>query len=161
MQRHPRPTTERLFSWRMIGWSVFQGGAAFAMLASLYLVASNRGMPEPEVRALIFFALIAIILALVLINRSFSTSLVRALTRGNTALRYVLLAIAAVSAAIMFLPAVQRMLRFEHLRFVDLLLAGAVGAVLLVLLEALKPFAKRAILGVPTAIAARSVLSAP
>ena len=149
MRRKPRPSSERLFSWRMIGWSVFQGGLAFAMLASLFLVASFRGMPEPEVRALTFFPLIAVILALVLINRSFSTSLLQAVTRGNAAFRYVLAAIAAVSAGIMFIPAVQRLLHFEHLRFVDLLVAAPIGAALLLSLEALKPFAKRAILGRP------------
>jgi len=146
MRRKPRPSAERLFSWRMIAWSVFQGGLAFVLLAGLFLAATARGMPEAEVRALTFFALIASIMALILINRSFSTSLLRALSRGNTALRYVFAAIGAVTAAILFIPAVQKLLQFEYLRWTDLLLAGAVGAVLLVALELLKPFAKRAIL---------------
>jgi Ca2+-transporting ATPase len=146
MRRKPRPSTERLFSWRMIAWSVLQGGLAFALLGGLFLAASMRGMPEPEVRALIFFALIAAIMALILINRSFSTSLMRALSRGNAALRYVLAAIAAVSAAILFIAPVQKLLHFENLKAIDLLLAAAVGVVLLVALELLKPFAKRAIL---------------
>ena len=32
MQRPPRPPNERLFSWDMIGWSLLQGGLAFALL---------------------------------------------------------------------------------------------------------------------------------
>jgi Ca2+-transporting ATPase len=146
MRRNPRSTKERLFSLRMIGWSVAQGGIAFVMLATLFLLATERGMPEGEVRALTFFALVAAILALILVNRSFSTSVMQALTRANTALRYVFSAIAAISAFIMIVPAVQRILHFEHLRATDFAVAAMAGGVLFLLLEVLKPLAKRMIL---------------
>ena len=147
MRRRPRETTERLFSLRMIGWSVAQGGLAFAMLATLFLVATDAGMPEGEVRALTFFALLASILALVLINRSFSTALTESLGQRNVALGYVMVAILIVSAVILFVPAVQTILRFEHLRAVDLGVAAALGGLLFLVLEMLKPVAKRVILG--------------
>jgi Ca2+-transporting ATPase len=146
MRRNPRSTKERLFSLRMIGWSVAQGGIAFVMLATLFLLATERGMPEGEVRALTFFALVAAILALILVNRSFSTSVMQALTRANTALRYVFSAIAAISAFIMIVPAVQRILHFEHLRATDFAVAAMAGGALFLLLEVLKPLAKRMIL---------------
>jgi Ca2+-transporting ATPase len=146
MRRKPRSTEERLFSLRMIGWSVAQGGIAFVMLATLFLLATERGMPEGEVRALTFFALVATILALILVNRSFSTSVMQALTRTNTALRYVFSAIAAISAFIMFVPEVQRILHFEHLRATDFAVAAMAGGALFLLLEVLKPLAKRMIL---------------
>ncbi len=146
MRRKPRSTDERLFSWRMIGWSVAQGGIALVMLATLFFLASERGMPEGEVRALTFFALVAAILALILVNRSFSTSVMQALRGTNSALWYVFGVIAAISALIMLVPAVQRILDFEHLRATDLAVAAAVGGVLFLLLEVLKPLAKRVIL---------------
>jgi Ca2+-transporting ATPase len=146
MRRKPRVATERLFSWRMIGWSVAQGGIAFGMLAALFLLATNSGMPEGEVRALTFFALVASILALVLINRSFSTSFSEAFAQRNVALRYVLAAILMVSAVILFVPAVQTILRFEDLHVRDLAVAAGLGGALFLLLELVKPFAKKAIL---------------
>jgi Ca2+-transporting ATPase len=146
MSRKPRGAAERLFSWRMIVWSVTQGGLAFAMLAALFLVARTRGMPEGEVRALTFFALVTAILALILINRSFSTSLREALGQDNPALRYVFGVIVLITAIILFVPAVQTILRFEHLRGVDLAFAAGLGGLLFLLLELLKPVAKRAIL---------------
>ena len=146
MRRKPRAATERLFSWRMIGWSVFQGAAAFAILATLFLVATDRGIPEGEVRALTFFALIAMILALILINRSFSTSLLDVVGHHNKALGYVFGAIVLITAIILFVPAVQSILRFERLRLVDLAIALGLGGLLFLLLELLKPLAKRAIL---------------
>jgi P-type Ca2+ transporter type 2C len=146
MKRRPRPPLEPLFSWRMIAWSVFQGGVAFTLLATTFLVATYQEMPAAEVRALTFFSLIASILALILVNRSFSTSLLQALGRGNTALRYVFAAVTAISALIMFDPQIQKLLRFGHLRAADLGVAVAVGITVFVILEVLKPFAKRAIL---------------
>ncbi len=146
MKRRPRPPLEPLFSWRMIAWSVFQGGVAFALLATTFLVATYQEMPVTEVRALTFFGLIASILALILVNRSFSTSLLQALGRGNTALRYVFAAVMAISALILFVPQIQALLRFGYLRAADLGIAVALGVTVFVLLEVLKPFAKRAIL---------------
>ena len=146
MRRKPRSTEERLFSWRMITWSVAQGGIAFIMLAALFLLATERGMPEGEVRALTFFALVAAILALILVNRSFSTSMMHALTGNNLALGYVFGVVAAISAFILLVPAVQRILHFEHLQASDLAMAIAVGGALFLSLEVLKPLAKRVIL---------------
>jgi Ca2+-transporting ATPase len=147
MHRRPRKTSERLFSWRMIGWSVAQGGLAFAMLAMLFLIATGSGMPEGEVRALTFFALVASVLALILVNRSFSTALTQSLGQRNVALGYVLAAILIMSGIILFVPAVQTILRFEDLRALDLGVAVGLGVLLFLVLELLKPLAKRAILG--------------
>ena len=149
MKRRPRPPLEPLFSWRMIAWSVFQGGVAFALLVAAYLIATAQGMPEAEVRALTFFGLVSTILALILINRSFSTSLAQALGRGNVAMRYVFAAVLAISALIATIPYIQTLLRFGHLRLIDFGIALALGTALFVILEALKPLAKRAILDAP------------
>lgn len=143
MDRKPRPAGERLFSLRMIGWSVFQGGLAFAMLASIFLGASYVGMPETEVRALTFFALIGAILVLVLVNRSFDTSLSHALVRGNLALRYVLAAVIATGAIILLVPSIRTLLKFGPLHFPDLMLASGAGALLLLILEGSKMLERR------------------
>lgn len=139
MQRRPRKSSEALFSLSMIAWSLLQGGLAFAMLALVFLVESWLGMPETELRALTFFALIAEIVALILVNRSFSASLGQALTRHNAALRYVAAAIASVTALILFLPSAQALLKFGSIAWSDMALAVGLGIGLLLLLEACKP----------------------
>ena len=136
MARPPRAPDEALFSWRMIAWSVFQGGMALAMLAAVLFAETANGMPEPELRALMFFALIAAVLALTFVNRSFSAALNLALLRPNTALRMVLLAVAAITGAILFIPAAQTLLKFGAIAPSDMVLAGGLGILLLVLLEA-------------------------
>ena len=143
MQRPPRDPSEPLFSLPMIVWSVFQGGLAFAMLATVFLLENWSGMPETEVRALTFFALIAEIFALILVNRSFSASLGVAFARHNAALRYVAVAIAGVTALILFLPRAQALLKFGSIDWSDMALAIGLGVVLLVLLEGCKPLVRR------------------
>ncbi|MEG8222860.1 cation-translocating P-type ATPase [Sphingomonas sp. HH69] len=138
MNRKPRHPEERLFSLRMIGWSVFQGGLGFVLLAGIFLASSYSGMPEADARALTFFSLIGVILVLILVNRSFDTSLLHALVRGNAALRYVLGAVVGVAAIIMTVPALRSLLKFGPLHGPDLTITMGSAALLLILLEASK-----------------------
>jgi len=153
MRRPPRDPDEVLFSLPIIVWSLSQGTLAFATLASMFLIETWSGMPEAEVRALTFFALVAVIVVLILVNRSFSASLGEALVRHNVALRYVVGAIAGVTALILFLPKVQSFLQFGSIAWSDMLLAFGLGVILLVLLEIVKPLVRR-----PAMRAARVVM---
>jgi P-type Ca2+ transporter type 2C len=143
MKRNPRDPEAPLFSWAMIGWSVFQGAVAFALLAAVYLTATYQGLPASDTRALTFVALIMAILALILVNRSFGTSLISAFTRKNVALRYVLVAVAVVSVLIMMVPALRTLLKFGSPQWQHVAFAVALGTILLLLLEAMKPLANR------------------
>ena len=96
-----------------------------------------------EVRALIFFSLIAEMIALILVNRSFSAWLGDALIRHNAALRYVVTAIMAVAALILLLPSAQTLLKFGSIAWRDMALAVALGICLLLLLEACKTLVHR------------------
>lgn len=125
-----------LFSLRMTAWSVFQGGTALALLATVLFAETANGMPETELRALMFFALIAAVLALTFVNRSFSASWGDALLRPNAALRVVLLAVTAITGAILFIPAAQTLLKFGMIAWSDMALAAGLGMLLLCLLEA-------------------------
>lgn len=143
MKRPPRDPAEHMFSIPMVVWSVFQGGVAFAMLATVFLYKTASGMPEVEVRALIFFALIAQVMALILVNRSFTASLVTAFARKNTALVYVVLIVAGVTALILFLPAAQELLKFGSIAWEDMLVSLGLGIGLLLVLEGCKPLVQR------------------
>lgn len=80
-----KPTIPRpLFSWPLIYWSLMQGLLAFALVAIIFVVALNRGMPESEVRGLAFFSLVTTIVGLILVNRSFSASLITQLFVDRT-----------------------------------------------------------------------------
>ena len=139
MRRPPRAAGESLLSGRLILWGVLQGMLALALVASIYVVANLRGMPEDEARALTFFSLVTAIFALIFANRSFGTSLAQALRRPNRALKFVLAAVIAILCSTLLWPFAARLFRFGPLHADDLSVTVGAGVVLLIALELLKP----------------------
>lgn len=138
MTRPPRAPDERLFSWGMIAWSVFQCATAFAILAGIYTFALWQNYAESHVRALVFFALVAAILSLIFVNRSYAASVIRVLGRKNTALLYVLSSLVVISLFILFVPMNATLLKFSALDGQDFLIALAASTVVLLFLQAMK-----------------------
>jgi Ca2+-transporting ATPase len=139
MRRPPRPPDDPLFSARLILWGLVQGMLAFVLVAAIYVLAHRRGMAEDEARALAFVSLVAAIIALILVNRSFGESVFAALGRPNRALKYVLLGVAAVLGLALFWPVARQLFRFGPLHADDLLLTVGAGIVVLAVLELWKP----------------------
>ena len=138
MRRKPRTPDEPLFSWPVIGWSILQGGLAFGLVGAIFMIAHQHGMPEDEVRALTFFSLVLSIISLILVNRSFSTSLVAAFRRPNPALAWILLTVTMILGLSLLWPAASALFRFGPLHADDLALTLAAGIVVLIVLETLK-----------------------
>jgi Ca2+-transporting ATPase len=143
MQRPPRPPNERLFSWDMIGWSVLQGGLAFALLVGLYVWGNSQAFDVEHMRALLFFALIASIVALVLADRSRATALAATFRPKNAALAIVLATIATITAIIMLVPGVTGLLQLSALNWRDWMLIAGIAIALLGLSQILKTLAFR------------------
>lgn len=140
MRRPPRPPDQALFSRRLIGWSLLQGTVALAAVAVVFVTTFLGGVHESEVRALSFLALILAIIGLILVNRSFSASLMTAFRRPNPALGWILGIVAALLSLTLLWPAARDLFRFGPLRLDDLALAFSAAAAVLVVLELLKPF---------------------
>ena len=140
MRRPPRSPTEPLLPLPLIGWGALQGALAFAMAGAMFVFALKNGMPEDEARALTFVSLIFGIFSLILVNRSFSSSLKLALVRPNLALFSILLGVCATIGLCLSVPALRELFRFGVLHLNDL--AVTIGSALLILfaLELLKPF---------------------
>ncbi len=138
MRRPPRRPDETLFPGRMIGWSVLQGLVTLALLAAIFIVALDRGMPEDEARALVFFSLIFTIIGLIFVNRSFGSSLTKALVRPNRALAVVLPVVALMLGTTLLWPAASDLFRFGPLHADDLALTLGAGAIVLIVLEGVK-----------------------
>jgi Ca2+-transporting ATPase len=137
MRRPPRPPAEPA---SFVGWSLFQGLFAFAIVAGVLCVGLRRGMPIDEVRALTFFALILAIVGLILINRSFSASVWTAIRRPNPTLLWILLIIAAILALTLQLPLAAHLFGFGPLHLDDLALTVGAGVIVFAFLDAFKLF---------------------
>ena len=145
MSRPPRDPKSPLFSFPLILWSLLQGTTVLVATAAIFLIAWMRGMPEVEVRSLAFVALVVGNIAMILAGRSFSTSVVRALSRPNPVLWTVLGVDAALLTAILSWPTLRELFRFGPLHPDDLLLCIAVGFATLLVLELLKRPFRRAL----------------
>ncbi|HXJ00523.1 MAG TPA: cation-translocating P-type ATPase [Micropepsaceae bacterium] len=139
MRRPPRPPDEPLFSGALIGWSLLQGAFVFLVVAAIFLGGIARGMTEPDVRALAFVSLVVTIVSLILVNRSFSTSLMTGIGRPNRALVLVLVVILATLSVTLAWPFASTLFRFGPLHMDDLALTFGAGAFVMVALEILKP----------------------
>ncbi len=143
MRRPPRGPEEPLFSRPLIGWSLLQGSLSLVLVAAIFLVATQRGMPENEVRALAFFSLVMTIVGLIVVNRSFSASIATAILRPNLTLVLVLAAVSAILGLTLLWPFASGLFRFGPLHFDDLSLTLGAGIFLLVTLEVIKPVWRR------------------
>jgi Ca2+-transporting ATPase len=96
------------------------------------------GMPEPDLRALVFTSLVLINMGLILVNRSFESSLFRAILQPNRALWILLGSVSVLLAIAVFWQPAQSLFHFGRLHWDDLAACGAVGVASLIALEALK-----------------------
>ena len=138
MRRPPRAPAEPLFSGRVMLWSVLQGIFAFGLVAGIYVMGFRRGMPENEARALAFFSLVTAVAALIFVNRSFSASVLTAISRPNPALKFVFLGVTATLTLTLTWPVARDLFRFGPLHADDLALTIGAGIVVLCVLEFLK-----------------------
>jgi Ca2+-transporting ATPase len=144
MRRPPRDPRSPLLLRHRIWWALLQGLTVLAILAVLLVASARMGLPEGDVRALVFTALILANVGLILVNRSFDSSVWQALARPNPALRFLLVGVAAVLALALFFPPAREIFRFGRLHWDDLSVCVIVGAANLILLEKLKAFWFRA-----------------
>jgi P-type Ca2+ transporter type 2C len=140
MKRPPRAATSPLFSSTLVAWSLLQGAIAFIPLAALYVLAIKRGLPEADARSLTFVSLVLVDLGLVLVNRSFATSLAELIGKANRALVWVSAVTVALLALVLAWPAGRALFRFGPLHADDFMLVFLIVVGVFATLEFLKRF---------------------
>ncbi len=138
MKRPPRDPDSRLLLPKRLLWALLQGFIVLAILATVLVLASRAGMPEADVRALVFSCLVLVNMGLILVNRSFSASLLRAFGRPNRSLWVLLSGVGGVLATALFWSPAQSLFHFGQLHGDDLAFGVGVGVLSMVLLEAIK-----------------------
>lgn len=138
MQRPPRDSASPLLLPKRIAWAVLQGLIVLAMLAGILVFATGLPLSEDDVRAVVFTCLVLMNIGLILLNRSFKASLLRALFRPNRAL-WILLGsvIGLLAIALFWLPA-QRLFHFGQLHDYGLAICGASGLLSVLILLLIK-----------------------
>jgi Ca2+-transporting ATPase len=144
MTRPPRPPEEPLFSGPTILWSLVQGALVLAVTATIFALAPGFGLTSDQVRGLTFAALVLGIVALILVDRSRSSSILTAILRPNRALAVVLPIVGGLLAVTLFWQPARDLFGFAALAPVFVAIPPLAGLLVLVLLEGLKPLWHRA-----------------
>jgi len=144
MRRPPRDPKSPLLLRKRILWALVQGLIVLAILAGLLIVVSRAGMTEGDMRVLMFTSLVLINMGLILVNRSFKASLVRALLQPNRSLWILMGTVSMLLAIAILWPPARSLFHFGRLHWDDLAICLAIGASSLIVLEAVKSFWFRA-----------------
>lgn len=127
MKRPPRSASERLFSLPSVVLALVQGMVVTAVVGAVFGLALIRGQGERDARALAFSTLVVANLGLIMVNRSWSRSILESLRRRNAALWWVVGGAAAVLALALAVPALRDLFLFAPLHLDDLALCLGAG----------------------------------
>ncbi|MBM2811314.1 MAG: cation transport ATPase [Chloroflexi bacterium] len=137
MTRPPRDPNEQLFSRASIVLSLLQGTAVLGALLAVFAFALSRGAPDAEARALAFCTLIAGNLSLLLANRSGRGSLISR-RRPSAFMGWLAGGALVFLVAVLSVPALREIFRFDAPRPIDVGVALAAGVVSVLSVEVVK-----------------------
>ena len=116
------------------------GLASLAIVALALFLGTRFGLPENELRAFVFAVLVLMNIGLIVVNRSFRSSLKDALLRPNRTLWALIAAVLLVLGTGLYWAPAQALLHFGPLHPDDLTVCILAGAVLIGVLELAKRF---------------------
>jgi Ca2+-transporting ATPase len=127
MSRPPKDINEPFFGAKKIFLSCMQGVGILLMTLLVYFIGLNMGYEEKAIRALTFVTLIASNIAVIISNRSWTTSFFRLLFIKNGTVKWV------VGGAIFFLililnvPFLINLFQFERISLIEAIVCAAAG----------------------------------
>ena len=143
MRRPPRAPNAPILSQRGAVWAIIQGLAALSIVAASLFIGAYHGMPEGDLRALVFTTLVLMNIGLIVVNRSFRSSLADAFLRPNPTLWILVCVVAMVLVAAVYWHPAQTLFHFGPLHGDDVAICLSAGAALIALLEIAKKFTAR------------------
>lgn len=138
MQRSPRSPKSPLVLRKRVIWAVMQGLLVLTVLAIILVSAAYKNLPEADIRTLIFTALVMLNMGLILVNRSFSASIMLAIFKPNRSLWILLASVSIVLAIAVFWQPARKLLHFGAFNWHLFAICLAASIVTLFMLEITK-----------------------
>jgi Ca2+-transporting ATPase len=113
MTRPPRDPGAPLFTRGLVVSSVLQGAVALLLVGGWFVALLRAGLPQEQARAATFSALVLCSLVLIVVNRTLARQTLAALRRPNPALWRIMGATGLLLAAVLLVPALRGLFRFE------------------------------------------------
>jgi Ca2+-transporting ATPase len=132
MERPPRPPAQRLFDLPMLGLSLLLGATMLAGVLAVYWWSFASGRSDETTRAAAFAAIVLGNIALIVVTRSRSRTLLATLREPNAAFWWIVAGALAALAAALYAPPAAALFRFAPLAPAELgtALLGGLGGVL-------------------------------
>jgi Ca2+-transporting ATPase len=139
MDRPPRPTNEPLFTRRVLGISLLQGASVLLAVTAIYYWAWSTGHPEADVRALTFATLVVGNLGLILVNRSWTQTVIAGAVKDrNPALGWVLGGAVVFLTVLLSVPFLRELFKFAPMHAADIIWVAVAGIAGVLWFEAYK-----------------------
>ena len=138
MARPPRIPNAPLFGIGQIVFSLFAGFTSLMAVVLVFSFSFYHGYGEAEVRTLTFATLVIAMLGLILVNRSHSHNLWRALRLPNRAVWWVVGGALSFLAGLIYVPQARAIFRFAQLEWTDLTIPIGAAGLAVVCLEIAK-----------------------
>jgi P-type Ca2+ transporter type 2C len=138
MRRPPRRLKDPLFSRRDILLSLTQGLMVLLIVGNVYGITLMLGGSADKARALAFIAMVVGNLGLILTNRSWTRSLFETLKTPNKAMVYVFSGTFVCLAAVIYVPFLSGLFRFETPSIQEIAVCAALSAASVIWFEGLK-----------------------
>jgi Ca2+-transporting ATPase len=138
MLRPPRDQNKPLFDRITLGLSLLQGASVLIIVLAVFAASLYLGRGESEARAMTYTTLVIANLGLILVNRSWSRTIIETIRIPNPALWWV------IGGAILFLslaisvPFIRELFGFAALHLVDLAICFMAGVVSILWFEGIK-----------------------
>jgi Ca2+-transporting ATPase len=143
MHRPPLPPQRPIFGRRRIALSLLQGASILVVVLAVYGVALRLGEREPEARALTFTTLVLANLGLIVVDRSWTRTLLDTLRAPNPALGWVAGGAVVVLGLALGLAPLRGLFRFGVLHPTDLAICAGTALASLLWFEGLKLVRRR------------------
>ncbi len=143
MNRPPRNPKKTLFSRKLLLLSFLQGIFSLLVVTAVLKIALGRGQSEAGARTLAFITLVVSNLCLILTNRSWSRSIIAALSVVNSALVWVIAGAVSFLGLVIYVPLLRKLFHFEKMHLNDLLICLLAGVLSILWFELVKFFSSK------------------
>ena len=145
MKRKPRNPAEPLLSRDRLMLSLLQGVGVLTIVLAVFAISTQRGQTENEARTLTFATLVTGNIGLILVNRSWSRSILEILRTPNSAVWWVIGGAVVFLGIVVYVPVLRAAFHFAPLHATDVAIALSAGLASILWFEAVKAFRRKSV----------------